>query len=118
MEYVNFWMGHKTNYKAPHIPASDEHYFSREDVEFHRQLYKEKAMPHLRLETPTPSETDKIISMQQMEIGRLSQELKDLKTKFESKPQTFLERLGGMLSEDQKFEEYVKAYFEEKRKKT
>ena len=61
VEYVNFWMGHKTNYKAPHIPASDEHYFSREDVEFHRQLYKEKAMPHLRLETATPSETEQTI---------------------------------------------------------
>jgi len=61
VEYVNFWMGHKTNYKAPHIPASDEHYFSREDVEFHRQLYKEKAMPYLRLETATPSETEQTI---------------------------------------------------------
>ena len=61
-DYVNFWMGHKINYKAPHIPASDEHYFSKEDVEFHRQLYAEKATPYLRLETPTPSETEETIS--------------------------------------------------------
>jgi len=68
VEYVNFWMGHKANYKAPHVPASDEHYFSREDVEFHRKLYVEKAMPFLRLETATPSETDKVIMKQAEEI--------------------------------------------------
>ncbi len=76
VEYVNFWMGHKTNYQAPHIPESDEHYFSREDVEFHRKLYEEKAMPHLRLETPTPSQTDKIITRQAQEIQRLKEQLK------------------------------------------
>jgi len=75
IEYVNFWMGHKTNYKAPHIPASDEHYFSREDVEFHRQLYAEKAMPFLVLETETPSETKKIIDRQAEEIEDLKMQL-------------------------------------------
>jgi integrase len=75
VEYVNFWMGHKANYEAPHIPESDEHYFSREDVEFHRQLYKEKAMPHLRLETPTASETDKIIQSQAQEIKVLKEQI-------------------------------------------
>lgn len=75
IEYVNFWMGHKANYKASHIPASDEHYFSREDVEFHRQLYKEKAMPHLRLETPTATETDKIIAGQAEEIEELKRQV-------------------------------------------
>ena len=58
VEYVNFWMGHKANYKAPHIPASDEHYFSREDVEFQRRLYEQKAMPDLRLESATPTERE------------------------------------------------------------
>jgi len=61
IEYVNFWMGHRTDYKAPHIPASDAHYFSREDVEAQRKLYKEKAMPYLRLETGTPGETEQTI---------------------------------------------------------
>jgi len=58
VEYVNFWMGHKTNYKAPHIPASDTHYFSREDVEFQRQLYERIAMPNLRLDSATPTERE------------------------------------------------------------
>ena len=61
VEYVNFWMGHKADYKAPHIPASDTHYFSREDVEFQRKLYRDNAMPYLRLESETPGEMEKTI---------------------------------------------------------
>ena len=79
VEYVNFWMGHKANYKAPHIPESDEHYFSREDVEFHRKLYAEKAMPFLRLETATPSETEQQIT----ELRRLLEEERHKKTAME-----------------------------------
>ena len=67
-------MGHKTNYKAPHIPASDVHYFSREDVEFQRELYREKAMPHLRIETSTPTETDKTIKNLEEKIVKLERE--------------------------------------------
>ena len=54
VEYVNFWMGHLS------ALGVDLHYFSR-DVEQHRQIYKEKAMPNLRLQTQTPSETEKKI---------------------------------------------------------
>lgn len=79
IEYVNFWMGHKTNYKAPHIPASDAHYFSREDVESQRKLYAEKAMPFLRLETATPSETDRIIQQQAEVIESLTKTVHTLK---------------------------------------
>ena len=75
IEYVNFWMGHKTDYKAPHIPASDMHYFPKEDVEFQRQLYKEKAMPYLRLETATPSETEQTIMDLRRKVVELSQKL-------------------------------------------
>lgn len=84
VEYVNFWMGHKTNYKAPHIPASDVHYFSREDVEVHRTLYKEKAMLFLRLETATPSETEETIKRLQQEVGELRKENLDLKRRLNS----------------------------------
>jgi len=83
IEYVNFWMGHKTDYKAKHIPASDTHYFSREDVEVQRQLYKEKAMPHLRLETPTATEHDKIIQQQAEEIERLKARLNNVEPDVE-----------------------------------
>lgn len=85
IEYVNFWMGHKTDYQAPHIPSSDVHYFSREDVEFQRQLYAKKAMPFLRLETATPSETEqtimelrKLVESRDHEIEELTQKLKSI----------------------------------------
>lgn len=78
IEYVNFWMGHKTDYKAPHIPASDMHYFDTKDVEFQRQLYEEKAMPHLRLLTPTATETDKIIEQQSGQIKSLREQVEML----------------------------------------
>jgi integrase len=80
IEYVNFWMGHKTNYQAPNIPASDVHYFSREDVEFQRKLYMEKASPFLRVETKNPSETEK-------EIAEFRTELNKTQKKLEKKDQ-------------------------------
>ena len=61
-DFVNFWMGHTL--------GVDEHYFSR-DVEFHRKIYIEKAMPHLRIESPTPSEHEVIITRQLEEIEKL-----------------------------------------------
>ena len=75
VEYVNFWMGHKTNYKAPHIPASDDHYFSREDVEFQRILYRDNAMPFLRLEAENPTEIEQTITGLREQINDLKKEL-------------------------------------------
>jgi len=53
-EFVQFWMGHTVN------AGQDEHYRPT-DVEYHRKLYSEKAMPFLRLEKATPTETEKTI---------------------------------------------------------
>ncbi|MCK4433976.1 tyrosine-type recombinase/integrase [Candidatus Bathyarchaeota archaeon] len=63
-EHVQFLMGHIVNV------GQEEHYRPK-DPEFYRQLYKEKAMPHLRLETPTATETDKVIQSQAEEIEAL-----------------------------------------------
>ena len=97
IEYVNFWMGHRANYKAPHIPASDDHYASRENIEFQRQLYREHSMPQLRLETATPSETEKTIEEMRMEIDELRQE--NLKLK---------ERLNGYALSDSQVSELLR----------
>ena len=99
-DYVNFWMGHKANYKAPNIPASDEHYFSRENIEFQRKLYAEKAMPFLRLETATPTETDLTIQKQAKEIDDLKEKLRNLENSVVlkadlSKPITAAEKAMG-----------------------
>ena len=108
VEYVNFWMGHKADYKAPHIPASDAHYFSREDVEFQRELYREKAMPFLRLETATPSETEKTIEEMRKEIEELRQENLKLKKRLneyvlsDSQVQELLRRIERLEKQTQK----------------
>lgn len=107
VDYVNFWMGHKTNYKAPHIPSSDEHYFNREDIEFQRKLYKEKALPHLRLEAPTASETDIAISV-------VASEVEDLKRKVEKRDKT-IEALTRVLKAkpltNEEIEKYRGSYY-------
>ncbi len=97
IEYVNFWMGHRADYQASHIPKSDAHYFSREDVEFQRQLYRDHAMPHLRLEAATPSETEKTIEELRKEIEGLRQE--NLKLK---------KRLNGYILSDSQVQELLR----------
>lgn len=66
VDFVNFWMGHSL--------GVDDHYFSR-DPEHHRKKYAEEAMPHLRLETASPSETDRVIQKQAEEIEALKRKL-------------------------------------------
>lgn len=64
-EFVQFWMGHI-------VKQGQEESYRPQDVEFHRELYAEKAMPFLRLETPTPTATDKTISEQASQIEKLT----------------------------------------------
>jgi len=68
-DFVNFWLGH-TNLDL-------EHYFSK-DVNLHREVYEEKALLHLQLETETPSETTKIMAKQAEEIDRLKARLENV----------------------------------------
>ena len=108
VEYVNFWMGHKTNYRAPHIPASDEYYFDREDVEFQRKIYEEKAMPHLKLESFTPSMTEKMLEQQRLEIEKIKKENQELREtidqlkEVDNDMRTYLLRTGRELEEKMK----------------
>ena len=67
-ENVQFWMGHI-------VKEGQEEHYRPKDVEYYRQLYAEKAMPFLRLETATPSETDKIMSMQDQKIKSLEKQV-------------------------------------------
>ena len=53
-DFVSFWMGHSM--------GVDEHYWSREGIEKNRQRYSESALPFLRLEQPTPLETEEAIA--------------------------------------------------------
>ncbi len=73
-EFVQFWMGHTVN------AGQDDHYRPR-DVEFHRELYAEKAMPHLRIETATPTETEKALT----DLKQENKKLKDIIQKIYNK---------------------------------
>ena len=86
-EMVQFWMGHKV--KA----GVDDHYRPR-DLDFHRKLYAEKAMPFLALESATPTETDKVIRVQQKKI-------EELETKLE-KVEPLAEAIATLSPEDLK----------------
>jgi integrase len=70
-DFVNFWMGHTS------ALGVDLHYFSR-DVEFHRKVFNEKALPFLRIETHTPSETEKQIEELRKENAELRSRLENI----------------------------------------
>ena len=69
---MQFWMGHIVK------EGVDEHYRPT-DVEFHRKLYAEKAMPFLRLETATPTETEKTIEELRAQLKERDEEIDTLK---------------------------------------
>jgi hypothetical protein len=48
-------------------------------VKFHRKLYAEKAMPFLRLETATPTETEKTIAELREQLNARDEEIDSLK---------------------------------------
>ncbi|MCW4018320.1 MAG: tyrosine-type recombinase/integrase [Candidatus Bathyarchaeota archaeon] len=74
-DFVNFWMGHLSSLGV------DLHYFSR-DVKHHRQIFKEKAMPFLRLETATPTEAEKQIADLRKQLENKSERLETLETRI------------------------------------
>lgn len=104
-DYVNFWMGHTS------VLGVDLHYFSR-DIEQHRQIYKEKAMPYLRLETRTPDQNETQIE----KLSTENQELRDRLAKMEEKIKVLdlatVKKLDDWLENVVKMqtEEYVKRY--------
>jgi len=71
LEHVSYMMGHTTR-------GSDSNY-RPEDPEWYRDLYKEKAMPFLRLETPTPTETEKTIDKLEKQLRERDKEIKIMK---------------------------------------
>ena len=69
-ENVNYLMGHT-------VRGSDANY-KPQDPEFYRELYAEKAMPFLRLETSSPLETEKAITTLEQENRELKNQIKRL----------------------------------------
>jgi integrase len=75
-DYVNYWMGHTS------ALGVDLHYFSK-DAEFHRKLYREKALPFLRLEVATSSDPENQIEELRNQVSQKDEEVKNLKDRIE-----------------------------------
>jgi len=76
-EIVQFFMGHVVK------EGVEEHYRPK-DVEFYRQLYEEKAMPYLRFETATPSETEQTIMELRGRLEGRDREMEELRSQNEA----------------------------------
>jgi integrase len=63
-EESEFLMGHTQGVRDHYLAQDPEHY---------RKLYAEKAMPFLRFKSPTPTETDKVITQQAEKISKLEE---------------------------------------------
>lgn len=124
-EFVQFWMGHIVH------AGVDEHYRPK-DVEFHRKLYAEKAMPYLRLETATPSETELTITELRKQLEERDEVMKKLQPLIEfadvleneearyavSTFFTYLKEARlGMLSDKTSSKKYDRAKFEREMEK-
>lgn len=70
-DFVNFWMGHTS------VLGVDLRYFSK-DVEHHRKQYVEKAMPHLRLGSKTPTDFEKLLAERNGQIAELKKKVEFL----------------------------------------
>jgi integrase len=87
-ENVNYLMGHT-------VRGSDANY-KPQDPEFYRQLYAEKAMPFLRLEEPTPTETEMLRQQHK-------KEMEDLQKSIAERDEKIKELEHNMNSMDEKF---------------
>jgi len=92
-ENVNYLMGHT-------VRGSDAHY-KPQDPEFYRELYAEKAMPFLRLDDPTPTETSGIIDTLKKQHNT---EMEMLQKQLQ-KRDTQIQALNGRFN---KYEKYFK----------
>jgi integrase len=92
-EVVEYMMGHT-------VKGVDENY-RPQDPEFYRELYAEKAMPFLRLEAPTPTETSAIINTLKKQHEAEMDSLKEELQKRDEQIQALNERFN-------KYERYLK----------
>ena len=83
-EFVQFWMGHV-------VQAGQEEHYRPKDVEFHRKIYKEKAMPFLRLEQSTPTETEKVIEDLRTQLVERNGTVRELEGRIQSTEEKLVE---------------------------
>lgn len=90
-EHVNYLMGHITK-------GSDSSYTPKND-QFYRELYEKQAMPFLRFEVPTPTETTEIVKTLKEQHQK---ELEAIENKYKAENEELKSRLD-------KLENFVKS---------
>lgn len=99
-ENVNYLMGHT-------VRGSDANY-KPQDPEFYRELYAEKAIPFLRLETSSPLETEKAITTLEQENRELKNQIKRLENTIGKIYQKVFEK-----TEEEEHEKWCEEHAEE-----
>lgn len=107
-ENVEFWMGHT----GPGVDSA----YRPTDPEFYRKIYIEKAAPFLRLETSTPSETEKAIEAQAAQITELKAQLEHTREQKDNESARTLETLNAKLEEMNRQEKDRKKEYETRMK--
>jgi integrase len=100
-DFTNYWMGHSL--------GVDGHYFTQ-DIEKHREKYKETALANLRIDTKTPNETEATITKLETENKELKQRLtriEKLLEKIGERPEPTPEEQNQI---NQEIEERANAY--------
>lgn len=87
-ENVEYWMGHT----GPGVDAS----YRPRDPDFYRKIYAEKAAPFLRLESCTPTETEKQIEELRGENAALKESVAKLQTTVDM-------MLQGLMARDKQY---------------
>lgn len=78
-------MGYENrNYLMGHMVKGSDANYKPQDPEFYRQLYAEKAMPFLRLESGSPLETEKTIADLQTQLKAKAEAIEKLKQRLDS----------------------------------
>lgn len=99
--FINFWMGHSL--------GVDDHYFSKdiseENIEKHRKIYAEQAMPTLRLESKTPNQNENTITKLEQENKELKNRLLKIENTLFPKPQDQPDRVYLTDEEEENLEQ-------------
>jgi DNA-directed RNA polymerase subunit L len=78
-KYANQMGVENVSYLMRHTVRGSDPNYKPQDPEFYRELYALEAMPFLRLETATPTETEKTIVELKNQLNEKSQEIKQIK---------------------------------------
>jgi len=90
-KYANQMGFEHVNYLMNHVTKGSDNSYTPHDDEWYRKLYEEQAMPFLRFETPTPTETTEIITtlkiQHQAELDKRDKENQELKKELQKQQQ-------------------------------